>query len=178
MLNVTKTIRFVTCITVNSHQTLTIAILSPLSFTDIYSDAFLETFFFFKVNFMAVSIAHGSSLARHWVRAETATYATVAAMLDPLTQARDRSCISKVTRAIAVRFLTHYAIAGTPTYSIFRWRTQLHRTDSWIYVPLRVVKWWVHQCLSLKTPSVLEISKAACFPVWAKGSLASIRAPW
>lgn len=131
MLNVTKTIRFVTCITVNSHQTLTIAILSPLSFTDIYSDAFLETFFFFKVNFMAVSIAHGSSLARHWVRAETATYATVAAMLDPLTQARDRSCISKVTRAVAVRFLTHYAMGrNTPENSCNQLQASSSTTSS------------------------------------------------
>ena len=56
-------------------------------------------------------------LARDWIRAKDAFFATAAAMLDPLThctRARNQTQASAVTWATMIRFLTHSATARTP----------------------------------------------------------------
>ena len=53
---------------------------------------------------------------------ESATYATGAAMPDPSTYwagARDGTCTSAETRATAVGYLTHHAMAGIPLFVCF-----------------------------------------------------------
>ena len=66
---------------------------------------------------MTALTAHGSSQARDWIWATAATYAAIAAMLDPLTHCarpEDPILSTTATQAATVRFLTHCTTVGTP----------------------------------------------------------------
>ena len=72
---------------------------------------------------MATPTTYESSWASGWIRAEAETYAIAGAMPDPsnsVSQARDWTHASAVTRATAVGFLTYYAMAGTLGKHIFK----------------------------------------------------------
>ena len=65
---------------------------------------------------MAALPAYGNSQTRDWIQA------AAVAMLDPLThwaRPRGQTCTSTVTRAVAVGFLTHCAIAGILRISFY-----------------------------------------------------------
>ena len=66
---------------------------------------------------MAALVAYGCFWAKDGIWASLVTWAAAVAMPDPfnpLCQARDQTHTSQTTWAIAVRFLTHCAMVGTP----------------------------------------------------------------
>ena len=68
---------------------------------------------------MATPMAYGNSWARNWIQAAAAIYATASAMPDPLTYCSRpgiKICVSVVTWATGVGFLTQCATVGTPLF--------------------------------------------------------------
>ena len=64
---------------------------------------------------MATPKAYGKSQAR----IECQPQLWQCQVLNSIHRAKDGTCTSTVTQATAVRFLTHWAVAGTPTSTLF-----------------------------------------------------------
>ena len=88
------------------------------SSTFCFSLSLTLTFFFL----MVALTAHGSLWTRNkiWDIAATHTALHSVRSFNPLCLAQDRTCASAVTKATAVRFLTHCATAGTPTLTFLK----------------------------------------------------------